>query len=180
MVIETEQAFAERIDAQTRRLGELLRFGLRGLRADVDELARNRIFQNFEVKLANLARRVDDLETRGRNVLRAERQAIAEQKGAALLAAERLGNVLRRAVGDHRAAWERLSAALNALSPLDVLKKGYALVWKEGGLRLARRIEDVVPGETVEVTYFKGEFSARVESVDRKKPLESRFLKEGS
>jgi hypothetical protein len=47
-------------------------------------------------------------------------------------------------------------------------------------LRLARRIEDVVPGETVEVTYFKGEFSARVESVDRKKPLESRFLKEGS
>jgi len=180
MVIETEQAFAERIDAQTRRLGELLRFGLRGLRADVDELARNRIFQNFEVKLANLARRVDDLETRGRNVLRAERQAIAEQKGAALLAAERLGNVLRRTVGDHRAAWERLSAALNALSPLDVLKKGYTLVWKEGGLRLARRIEDVVPGETVEVTYFKGEFSARVESVDRKKPLESRFLKEGS
>ncbi|MCX6573677.1 MAG: exodeoxyribonuclease VII large subunit, partial [Candidatus Aminicenantes bacterium] len=180
MVIETEQAFAERIDAQARRLGELLRFELQGLRADVDELARNRIFQNFEVKLANLARRVDDLETRGRNVLRAERQAIAEQKGAALLAAERLGNVLRRAVGDHRAAWERLSAALNALSPLDVLKKGYALVWKEGGLRLARRIEDVVPGETVEVTFFKGEFSARVESVDRKKPLESRFLKEGS
>ncbi|MGZ5495607.1 MAG: exodeoxyribonuclease VII large subunit, partial [Candidatus Aminicenantales bacterium] len=150
------------------------------LRGDVDELARHRIFQNFEVRLANLARRVDDLETRGRNVLRAERQAIAEHKGAALLAAERLANILRRAVRDHRGTWERLSASLNALSPLDVLKKGYTLVWKEGGLRLARRIEEVVPGETVEVTFFKGEFSARVESVDRKKLLESRFLKEGS
>ncbi|MGZ5487237.1 MAG: exodeoxyribonuclease VII large subunit [Candidatus Aminicenantales bacterium] len=180
MVIATEEAFAERIETQTRRLGETLRFGIQHLRGDVDELARHRIFQNFEVRLANLARRVDDLETRGRNVLRAERQAIAEHKGAALLAAERLANILRRTVGDHRGTWDRLSASLNALSPLDVLKKGYTLVWKEGGLRLARRIEEVVPGETVEVTFFKGEFSARVESVDRKKLLESRFLKEGS
>jgi exodeoxyribonuclease VII large subunit len=180
MVIATEEAFAERIGTQTRRLGETLRFGIQHLRGDVDELARHRIFQNFEVRLANLARRVDDLETRGRNVLRAERQAIAEHKGAALLAAERLVNILRRTVGEHRATWERLSAALNALSPLDVLKKGYTLVWKEGGLRLARRIEDIATGETVEVAFFKGEFSARVESVDRKKLLESRFLKEGS
>jgi exodeoxyribonuclease VII large subunit len=180
MVIETEAAFAERIGVLTRRLGELVRFSVQDLRADVDELARHRIFQNFEVKLANLARRVDELETKARNVIRAERQSIAEQKGAALLAAERLAHVLRRGVAGHRASWDRLTAALNALSPLDVLKKGYTLVWKEGGLRLARRIEDIVPGETVEVTYFKGEFSARVESVDRKKPLESRFLKEGS
>jgi exodeoxyribonuclease VII large subunit len=180
MVIETEAAFAERIGVLTRRLGELVRFSVQDLRADVDELARHRIFQNFEVKLANLARRVDELETKARNVIRAERQAIAEQKGAALLAAERLAHVQRRSLAEHRASWDRLTAALNALSPLDVLKKGYTLVWKEGGLRLARRIEDIVPGETVEVTYFKGEFSARVESVDRKKPLESRFLKEGS
>ena len=180
MVIATEEAFAEKIGTLTRRLGETLRFEVQHLRSDVDELARHRIFQNFEVKLSNLARRVDELETRGRNVLRAERQAIAEHKGAALLAGERLGHILRRLVSENRAAWERLCAALNALSPLDVLKKGYTLVWKEGGLRLARRIEDVVPGETVEVTYFKGEFSAKVESVDRKKLLESRFLKEGS
>ncbi len=180
MVIATEEAFAERIETQTRRLGETLRFGIQHLRGDVDELARHRIFQNFEVRLANLARRVDDLETRGRNVLRAERQAIAEHKGAALLAAERLANILRRMMGEHRATWERLSAGLNALSPLAVLKKGYTIVWKEGGLRLARRIEDIDAGETVEVSFFKGEFSARVESVDRKKLLESRFLKEGS
>jgi len=180
MVIATEEAFAEKIGTLARRLGETLRFEVQHLRSDVDELARHRIFQNFQVKLANLARRVDELETRGRNVLRAERQAIAEHKGAALLAGERLGNILRRLMSEHRASWERLCAALNAMSPLAVLKKGYTLVWKEGGLRLARRIEDVVPGETVEVTYFKGEFSARVESVDRKKLLESRFLKEGS
>ena len=96
LVIATEEAFAEKIGTLMRRLGETLRFEVQHLRSDVDELARHRIFQNFEVRLANLARRVDELETRGRNVLRAERQAIAEHKGAALLAAERLGGVLRR------------------------------------------------------------------------------------
>ncbi|MBP1660264.1 MAG: exodeoxyribonuclease large subunit [Candidatus Aminicenantes bacterium] len=180
LVIQTEEVFAERIAALARRLGEVFRFEIQHLRSDVDELARNRIFQNFEIKLANLARRLDDLETRSRNFLRAERQTIAEQKGAALLATERLGNILRRTVGERRAAWERLSASLHALSPLGVLKKGYALVWKDGGLSLARRIEDVSAGEIVEVSFFKGEFSARVESVDRKRLFESRFMKEGS
>ncbi len=180
MVIETEAAFAERIDALTRRLADTLRFEVQHLRSDVDELARHRIFQNFQVRLANLARRVDDLETRGRNVIRGEQRAIAANQGAALLAAERLASVLRRTLAGHRAAWERLTAGLDAMSPLAVLKKGYTLVWKEGGLRLARRIEEIEPGETVEVAFFKGEFRARVESVDRRKLLESRFLKEGS
>ncbi|OGD13467.1 MAG: exodeoxyribonuclease VII large subunit [Candidatus Aminicenantes bacterium RBG_16_63_14] len=180
MVIATEEQFVEKITQYAHRLGELLRYAIQDKRSDVTNLAQRRIFQNFQVRLANLGRRVDDLETRGKNVLRADRQAIAEHKGAALLAAEKLGNVLVRTVGEHRAAWERLAAALNALSPLGVLKKGYTLVWKEGGLRLANRIEDIAAGETVAVSFFKGEFSARVESVDRKKLLESRFLKEGS
>src|SRR5512136_1770551 len=179
MVIEKEEAFAERIDSQTRRLGELLRYDIQDRRSQVADLAQHRIFQNFEVRLANLGRRVDELETRGRMVLRAERQRIAEQKGAALVASERLCGLVRRLVGDHKAAWARLSAGLNALSPLAVLKKGYAIVWTEGGLRLARRIEDVAAGDAVVVSFFKGEFSARVEGVDRTKLLESRFLKEG-
>ncbi len=180
MVIETEEAFAERITSLARRLGELVRYSLQDKRADVADLARHRIFQNFRIKLLNLGQRVDDLETRGKNVLRAERQAIAEHKGAALLASERLGNLVLTTLRDRRAAWERLAASLHALSPLDVLKKGYTLVWKDGGLRLARRIEDIVEDETVLVSFFKGEFRARVQGVDRKKLLESRFLKEGS
>ncbi len=91
MVIETEEAFAERIASHARRLGELLRYAIQDRRSEVGDLAQHRIFRNFEVRLANLGRRVDELETRGRNVLRAESQRIAEHKGAALLAAERLG-----------------------------------------------------------------------------------------
>jgi exodeoxyribonuclease VII large subunit len=180
MVIEKEEAFAERIDLLRRRVAELVRYGLQDRRAEVLDLAQNRIFQNFQVRLANLGRRIDELETRGRNVVRAERQRIAENAGAARLASERLKNAARRTVAEGRAAWERLGAALDALSPLAPLKKGYAVVWKEGGLRAATRIEDVAPGETVAVAFLKGEFGARVESVDRKKLIGSRFLKEGT
>jgi exodeoxyribonuclease VII large subunit len=180
MVIEKEEAFAERIDLLRRRVAELVRYGLQDRRAEVLDLAQNRIFQNFQVRLANLGRRIDELETRGRNVVRAERQRIAENAGAARLASERLKNAARRTVAEGRAAWERLGAALDALSPLAPLKKGYAVVWKEGGLRAATRIEDVAPGETVAVAFLKGEFGARVGSVDRKKLIGSRFLKEGT
>jgi exodeoxyribonuclease VII large subunit len=180
MVIETEEAFAERITTLARRLVERARHSILELKSDVAELAQHRIFQNFRIRLLNLGQRVDELDSRSRNVIRSERQAIAEHKGAVRLASERLGNIALNKLRGHRAAWERLSAALHALSPLDVLKKGYTLVWKDGGFRLARRIEDIVEDETVAVSFFKGEFSARVQSVDRKKLLESRFLKEGS
>jgi exonuclease VII large subunit len=73
-----------------------------------------------------------------------------------------------------------LAAGLNARSPLDVLKKGYALVWRRdatggpaGGRRPIMRIEDVGPGDPVTVSFHKGEFTATVESVDPDKKIEN-------
>jgi len=180
IVTKTEQEFELQVRSTAQRLGEIVRNSLRERRYAVAELAQRRAFPNVQMGLMELVQRVDDLDTRARNVIRAEKQAISEHKGAALLASERLRNIVLKALRDQKAAWERLSAALHALSPLGVLKKGYTLVWKDGGLRLARRIEDIVEDETVLVSFLKGEFSARVRSVDRKKLLESRFLKEGS
>ena len=179
IVTKTEQEFELQVRSTAQRLGEIVRNSLRERRYAVAELAQRRAFPNVQMGLMELVQRVDDLDTRARNVIRAEKQAISEHKGAALLASERLRNIVLKSLRDQKAAWERLSAALHALSPLGVLKKGYTLVWKDGGLRLARRIEDIVEDETVLVSFLKGEFSARVRSVDRKKLLESRFLKEG-
>ncbi|MBM3305892.1 MAG: exodeoxyribonuclease VII large subunit [Candidatus Aminicenantes bacterium] len=180
MVIEKEEAFQERIDSLARRAAELLRYDLQERRSGVADLARHRIFQNFRIRLLNLGQRLDDLDGRARNVVRAERQGLAEMKGRALLQAEKLVHLVRAKQRDREGAWERLSAALNALSPLAVLKKGYALVWRDGGLRLVRKVEELAAGETVIVSFYKGEFQAQVRGVDRKKLLESRFLKESS
>ena len=128
----------------------------------------------------NTAQEVDDLETRARNILRTEKQGLVEKRGELLLSSEKLVNLFTSRLRNHRAVWDKLSVALHSLSPLNVLKKGYALVWKDGGLRLIRKIDEVMEDDTVIVSLYKGEFQARVQSVDRNRLLESRFLKEGS
>jgi exodeoxyribonuclease VII large subunit len=180
IVIETEEAFAERIRAMAQRIGELVKYSLGEKRSEVADLAQRRTFQNFRVGLKELVQRVDDLDARARNVLQSERHGLVEKKTRVALSSERLKNLFGQKLRDHRAAWERLSSNLNTLSPLNVLKKGYALCWADGGLRLVRKIEEVAEEDTVIVSFYKGEFEARVRSVDRKKLLESRFLKESS
>ena len=178
IVIEKEAAFEERIGTLTRRLVELTRYGLQDRKSEVAELAGHRIFGNFRIRLLNLIQKVDDLEARAGNFLRAERQELVRARGRTALAEERLQNLVGHTLADQEAAWNRLSAALHALSPLNILKKGYTLCWKEGGLALARRIEDVSAGDKVIVSFYKGEFQAGVEQVDRQRRLESRFVEE--
>jgi len=178
MVIETEAAFVERVSSFERRLQELMKYSLQERKADVADLAQHRIFQNFRLRLLNLGQRVDDLDVKARDVLRAERRELAEKRGAVLLYFEKISNRMTRRLRDHQAAWERLSTALNTLSPLNVLKKGYTLCWKDGGLGLVRKVEEIEPADSVIVSFYKGEFQALVQSVDKKRRLESRFLKE--
>ncbi len=180
IVIGTEEAFAERIGTMTRRLGELLRAAIRDRRLEVADLAQHRIFENFRFGLRELVQRVDELDTRARTVLGSRHKELAEVRGRAGLLREKVVHLFGQKLRDRRAAWDRLSAGLHTLSPLNVLKKGYTLCWTDGGLRLARKIGEIAADETVIVSFYKGEFEARVRSVDPAKPLESRFLKEGS
>ncbi len=180
MVIEKEEAFRDRVDSLEQRIGEFTKFAVQERRAAVADLTEQRIIQNFRIRLMNLAQRLDDLETRAFKVLRSERQGLSEKRGAVLLLGERLTNLFSRGLKDAGAAWERLSTALHTLSPLNILKKGYALCWKEGGLRLVRGIEEIEAKDAVIISFHKGEFQAEVLDVDKQRTLESRFLKEGS
>ena len=180
MVIETEAAFEERIRVVTRRLAELVKYSVQERKSEVAELAQHRIFQNFRIRVLNVGQRVDDLDARARNILRTRHMDLAEKNGAVRLSTEKITNLFMQKLRDRRAAWERFSTNLHTLSPLNVLKKGYTLCWTDDGLRLARKIEDVKAEDTVIVSFFKGEFKARVRNVDKKRLLESRFLKESS
>jgi exodeoxyribonuclease VII large subunit len=74
--------------------------------------------------------------------------------------------------------WEQLGLALNAASPLAILKKGYTLCFQEGGRLLIRRVEDVRPEEDLTVSFYKGELTCRVKAVDRSRRIDSRQDKE--
>jgi exodeoxyribonuclease VII large subunit len=57
------------------------------------------------------------------------------------------------------------AAALDALSPLAVLQRGYAIAQHQDG-RLLRDAEDAAVGDLLKVRLAKGALSARVEEVE--------------
>lgn len=177
MVIETEQVFIERIENLEKRMSHHLRYFFQEQRNSVLSLIHHQAFQNFKLRLLNLAQKADELETRAWNTIKNMQQNISENKSRTVLLEEKMSNTLRGMLQGFLGKWERLSAELNSLSPLNILKKGYALCWKDGGKSLIRKIEEVAERDEVNVSFYKGEFNCVVKKIDRKKLIESRVKK---
>ncbi len=177
LVIEKEQALLDRVEQLAKGLAQRIRYSIQENRHLVLHLSQHRIFQNFRIKLLNLEQRIDELEERGREVFRRQKMFLAEGRAKASLCEEKLANAVRRYLQDLLARWERLSVRLHHLSPLNILKKGYTLCWKDD-LQLIRRIEEVDLKKEITVSFYKGEFTCQVKNIDRDILLESRLTKE--
>ena len=199
MVVDTEAAFAERIANLSRRAHQSAKFAIEERKSEVVTLAQHRIFQNFKMRLMNLAQDIDGLEGRAWEVVRGERRKIAETKARAELLRERMAGRFVKELGEARArtelseqritggfrallrdkqgAWEKLAAALHGRSPLDTLKKGYALCWSGDGRRAVTAIDGVGEADEMLVSFYRGEFRCRVEAVDPERAIESRAEK---
>jgi exodeoxyribonuclease VII large subunit len=178
IVIEKEQALVDRIEHLEKSLLERTLYFIQEKKHLVLDLSRHRIFQNFRIKLLNLEQRVDELEQRAREILRRKKTMLAESRSSAALLEEKMANRVKRLLRDLLSKWEKLSVELHSLSPLDILKKGYTLCWKDD-LQLIRRVEEVDRNKDITVSFYKGEFTCRVKSLDRDILLESRLTKEG-
>ena len=174
MVIEKEESFREKIDNLGKRMVHYQRYFLQERRHEVYSLAHHRAFQNMKISLLNLEQKVDELEMKAWNTIRTMQQKISEDKSRAVLLEERIRNILKGMLQQFQARWETLSAQLHNLSPLNILKKGYALCWKDGGRLLVRRIEEVEKDKEMTVSFFKGEFTCLVRDVDTARSIESR------
>ena len=77
---------------------------------------------------------------------------------------QRLGDLSAVHVGRKRQRFSALTASLDAMSPLKVLGRGYAMAQNEQG-QILKSCRDVAPGERVSVTLGEGGFSAVVEEL---------------
>jgi len=177
MVVEKEQSFMERIENLKKGMVQNLKYFLQGQKNEVFSLTHHRAFQNMRIKLLNLEQKVDELETKAWNAIRNLQRKIAEHKSLAALLEEKMRNTQRRMLQQFSARWESLSVQLHNLSPLNILKKGYTLCWKDGGGYLIRSIDEVKKEEEVTVSFYKGEFSCKVKEIDRAKTIESHLEK---
>ncbi|MBN1272054.1 MAG: exodeoxyribonuclease VII large subunit [Candidatus Aminicenantes bacterium] len=177
MLIEKEQAFEERILNSEKRIIQQTKLSLQQQSNKVFRLIHHRAFQNFKIRLLNQEQRVDELETRVWNFL-SSRHAEIKQHGSRLdLLSEKLRNGMVGLLEKWNSRWEKTVTQLHNLSPLNILKKGYTLCWKNGGRSFIRDIEEIDVNDDIIVTFYKGNFSCTVKEVDRKKLIES-YIKE--
>ena len=119
-------------------------------------LARN-VRRSLDQDRQRLTRSVDRLRTHPRIALEREGQRLERTR-------DRLRLAPALAVERTRAALENIAAKLVALSPVQTLERGYAIVRTDSGHVVASS-SDVAAGGHVDVTLADGGFGARVEEV---------------
>lgn len=114
------------------------------------------------VRLARARARLNRIPER---LLAAVQAQLTGRQGEITALRLRLDPATARALAAHRAQLAEAAARLEALSPLSVLTRGYALVQSRDGA-VVRAADALAPGETVEVRVAKGRFTATVVDVE--------------
>jgi exodeoxyribonuclease VII large subunit len=181
LVVDRADNFRTRIERASARLGQILRYGAERRRQQTDRLdlrlkqwpvrvvMRDRDRQELTLRLHHAmrdrigrgAQRIDGL--RRRLERRDVRRVVADLTTRIVRADGRL----RALATARRIAWQArvraLAAQLDALSPLAVLGRGYAVCWNESRTSIIRSSLAVASGDAVLVTLAEGELACRVE-----------------
>ena len=178
MLIEKEQAFEERIGNLARRLSQRIQAILQKQRHDVFLRIQHRAFQNFRMRLLTLGQRVDELEGRARKQIVGIYQEIKAWQARVRLLKEKMSNSIRKKLAGLKSKWDKVATQLDGVSPLSVLRKGYALCWQKDGEKLIRQASDVLVKDEILVRFYRGELTCLVQQVDALKTIESMLSKE--
>ena len=132
---------------------ELLRW-LRG--------AGERMEQSETARLEALRQRLDTLASK--RVMTDQMAYVQDKRMELVHVQQRLGDLSAGLLARKRQRFAALTASLDAMSPLKVLGRGYAMAQNETG-QVLKSYRDVTPGDRVSVTLGEGGFTAKVEEV---------------
>ena len=184
MVSGAREELLSTVQSLSGRLSQSARLFLERRRSALERLARSRAFnatpnmiRDLEQRFDEAALRMQQAVTRFATSLRhSERVMLARLAGIDLRLlirskSERLSRSrqllnanLRAGLQRQRARLELAAGRLNALSPLAILARGYAICRDARGV-LVRYAGSVTAGDGVRVTLAKGELDCRVEGV---------------
>ncbi|MBN2310915.1 MAG: exodeoxyribonuclease VII large subunit [Candidatus Hydrogenedentes bacterium] len=186
IVVQEREALLERIATLTRRMGAATARQVEQGRARLAMARSSFVFRRPEELVRQRRQLVDELRMRLENTLvdmagSARRRLDTAVRSLALLspavqiraAFERLGALRQRVrqvgaavVERQRARLRPVIAQLNALSPLAVLARGYALAWKQPGGELVRDAADLAPDDRIRLKFGRGGATAAIETVE--------------
>lgn len=130
---------------------ELLRW-LRG--------AGERLEQSETARLEALRQRLDTLASK--RVMTDQLAYVQDKRMELVHVQQRLGDLSGAATARKRQRFAALAASLDAMSPLKVLGRGYAMA-RDGSGRILKSYRDVTAGEPVSVTLGEGGFTCTVD-----------------
>lgn len=181
LVIRSRQEVAEQVERLRGRLEKAARYRLLMGRQRLTELAQHGAFGRMMDGIRRRQQTVDDLAFRivhaQRDVLEAQRRRF-ETLGAAVrhydlrlvlggvrrelgARTEAIGAAMRSVLLQGRARLERMGSALEALSPVAILERGYALVFDAEG-NLLKDPSQVKDGDEIEARLARGRVGAVV------------------
>ncbi len=164
IVIKSKAEIADRVRQLETRLESLIRYRLSALRNFLSSKVGSRGFVVAENRVRRMSQRVDDLSFRLEQFARsgafvrtrAHRIEIIEQ---------RLSAAIQRSLKTWHQSFARIAHTLDALSPLAVLERGYAICRTPEG-RVIRSANTVAIDSDVKVRLHEGSISARVTGKD--------------
>jgi exodeoxyribonuclease VII large subunit len=121
-----------------KRLNAALRSRAASARSAWERAARNRVFRRPFERIFDLSRRLDESEARSKRALK-----------------QRLALERRRL--------DKISAQLDSLSPLAVLRRGYSITQRASDGEIVRSAIELQPGELIETRFAEGSTTSRVE-----------------
>jgi len=185
LVIRSRQEVEEEVERLSGRLEKGMRYRLLMGRQELTELARHGAFGRMMELIRRRQQRVDELAYRlahaERDVLERKRRRF-EALGATVrhydlrrvlagmrreleARSEAMAGAARNLLLQQRGRLERIGAALEALSPVAILERGYALVFDAEG-KLVKDPGQVRAGDAIVARLAKGRVRARVEGTE--------------
>ena len=119
-----------------------------------------RMVQSELQRLEGLRQKLDSLAEK--RVMKDQLAYVQDKRMELVHVQQRLGDLAEIVLGQKRRQFTALAASLDAMSPLKVLGRGYAMAQNEKG-QILKSYRDVETGERLTVTLGEGGFSCTVE-----------------
>ena len=124
--------------------------------------AGERMEQSETARLEALREKLDSLAQK--RVMTDQLAYVQDKRMELVHVQQRLGDLASGQMARKRQSFAALAASLDAMSPLKVLGRGYAMAQNEQG-QIMKSYRDASPGDRVSVTLGEGGFTAKVEEV---------------
>jgi exodeoxyribonuclease VII large subunit len=160
IVIRSKDELYQRVDQLQRRLEGDVRIRLSRLRHFLASKVGSRGFAVAESRIRRQVQKVDDLTFRLEQVGRSGSMT-RRRHHQIELASQRMSGGMQQVLRKSQQAFTRVAHTLDALSPLAVLERGYAICQTMNG-RVVRAAEEVEVDSQVDVRLHRGRIKARV------------------